>query len=759
MNGSLRSLLIRIVWMSAVPCAAQQNNHWFLGHFVGIDFSGGTATPTTGALETLEGTAAISDAGGDLLFYTEGSTIWDRYDNVMPNGSGLLGGSSSTQAALIVPKTGACGVFYVFTTQDHLQTGDFRYSVVDMCLNNGNGDVISGQKNILIETPCSEKLTAVPNGSGTGYWIITHRLGTADFLAYSLTAGGFDPVPVISSVGSIHDFGAMIGPLKASHNGLKLICEKTFFSSCELFDFDPNTGVVSNAQDLFNLYGLSNGLYGAEFSPNDQVLYLATTFAVNLVYQIDLVGAQLTVISDPGFSGYEYGALQLGPDGRIYLARKDHPFLDVITDPDVVGSGCGFLPEGFLLASGTTSDIGMPCLIPSTVLSSPPEQILFSLGVDTSFCGADPFDLQAPVTCNAVYEWQDGSFAPTFTVNSPGTYWVQVTNACGLGRDTIEVTALGEVVVDLGPDTTLCTTSSIVLSAPVVADSVRWQNGATTFDLQTYGPGVYSVEIFSGGCVGIDSLTITEAPLPVADFEMEPVPCSYSADLIQTSSFTDAYYWDLGDGTVSNAFSPSHQYSGPGQFTIVLTVSNDCGTDSTSQVLDLAYPTLSILGPTTVCDDSPLVFSALLNGAQVSATTWSTGDSTTSINLAVDEDTELSVVVIGSDGCTYSDTLTIDVVGLSGAAGFYVPNVFSPNGDGINERFSPVSPNASMFSEMTIFNRWGKEIFRSTTLSDAWDGSFEGSKVPDGTYVYIVRWKDSCTQVKNERVGHVTLLR
>ena len=224
--------------------SAQQNNHWFLGHFASVDFTGGTATPATGALETLEGTATISDQGGNLLFYTEGSTIWDRNDNVMPNGSGLLGGASSTQAALIVPKPGSCGIYYVFTTQDHLQIGDFRYSVVDMCLNNGFGDVVASQKNIMISTPCSEKLTAVPNTNGTDYWIIAHELGSNAFLAYSLTPTGLDPVAVVSPVGSNHASNCMIGPLKASHDGTKLVCSKTFCVNTEMFDFDASTGMV-----------------------------------------------------------------------------------------------------------------------------------------------------------------------------------------------------------------------------------------------------------------------------------------------------------------------------------------------------------------------------------------------------------------------------------------------------------------------------------------------------------------------------------
>ena len=416
---------------------AQQNNHWYFGHNASIDLNGGVATPTTGALEALEGTSTISDASGDLLFYTEGTTIWDRNNNVMPNGSGLLGGASSTQAALVVPKPGGCGIFYVFTTQDHTQSGDFRYSVVDMCLNNGFGDVVTGEKNIMIHTPCSEKITAVPNTNGTDYWIISHELGGGSFLAYSLTSIGLNTTPVTSTVGSFHASNCMIGPLKASPNGQHLVCEKTFCSGCELFDFDPAAGVVSNGVDLMGLYGIPNGCYGAEFSPSGNLLYIATTWGANDLYQIDLLLSQSTLIASLGFGGYQLGGLQLGADGRIYAARKDQTFLDVIALPDVSGTGCGYLAAGFALAPGSTSDIGMPCVVPANIFSIPIQPIDLSIGSDTALCGPVPILLIAPELCGASYLWQNGSTNAALIAGIPGIYWVQVTNACGVGADTI----------------------------------------------------------------------------------------------------------------------------------------------------------------------------------------------------------------------------------------------------------------------------------------------------------------------------------
>jgi hypothetical protein len=471
--------------LTATALSAQENSHWNFGHYAGIDFSSGSAVACTGGLDALEGTTTVSDQGGNLLFYTDGITIRDRNNNVMPNGTGLMGGASSTQAALIVPGPGACGTYYVFTTQDHLQNGDFRYSVVDMCLNNGFGDVVAGEKNIMISTPCGEKVTAVPNSSGTGYWIITHVLGGDAFLAYSLTNAGLNSVPVTSSVGAVQASICQIGPLKASHDGTKLVCTNTFCNNAELLDFDAATGVVSNPVDLMDLYGLPNGSYGAEFSPNDELLYIATTWGVNTLYQIDLVNSVVWEIAqDPG-GDYHFGALQLGADGRIYLARTDEAFLDVIEFPDIPGTACTYVPAGLPLAAGTTSDMGLPCLVPAAVLPADTSAITVDLGPDTSFCNGTA--TLAPLNaCGDIFLWQDSSVASSFTVAEPGIFWVRVSNSCGVAADTIVVGNVGQALADLGPDTALCPGSTVGTFRRGTACSGR--TGAPTMNSRSRSP-------------------------------------------------------------------------------------------------------------------------------------------------------------------------------------------------------------------------------------------------------------------------------
>jgi hypothetical protein len=159
--------------------AQNQNNFWFFGNEAGIDFSSGAPVSiTTGQMLSIEGCASVSDlVTGNLLFYSNGLQIWNANHVVMPNGNGLLGGAStsSTQGVLIVPFPNNPGRYFLFTVDESIggAVNGFRYSVVNMNLNGGLGDVVSGQKNILIQNNVSERLAVAVKGDSTGYWVMS----------------------------------------------------------------------------------------------------------------------------------------------------------------------------------------------------------------------------------------------------------------------------------------------------------------------------------------------------------------------------------------------------------------------------------------------------------------------------------------------------------------------------------------------------------------------------------------------------------
>src|SRR5262245_49618020 len=122
MLNEMKQALLIFILLPLICFSQKQGNIWYFGIQSVLDFSSGVPVAITGGqtgtdtvINQQEGTSCISDSAGELLFYTSGKTIWNRLHNRMPNGSGLMGGQSSTQSSLIVPLPGNDHLFYVFT--------------------------------------------------------------------------------------------------------------------------------------------------------------------------------------------------------------------------------------------------------------------------------------------------------------------------------------------------------------------------------------------------------------------------------------------------------------------------------------------------------------------------------------------------------------------------------------------------------------------------------------------------------------------
>lgn len=382
----MRAIILTSLLIISLTVAAQkQGNIWYFGDHAGLDFNSGSPVFINNGQINFpdgthnEGTASICDSSGNLLFYTNGKTIWDQNHLIMPNGNGLSGNWSSTQAALILPQPGSSRYFYVFTTDGFYNSNmdkGLRYSIVDMCLNNGTGGVMFWQKNILLLDTVAEKLTAVRHDNGTDYWVITHKYYSDAFYSFQLSASGIVDT-VISHIGSFHPTGlqypvAAIGQLKASPDGHKLAIANGNSNNCiaEYFDFDPATGIVSNVVNL--QWDVNNQFYGVSFSPDNTKLYFACNFNSNGIYQFDLtagggdpdsVRASRTSIAD---STNAFLALQLGPDGKIYVTHTPvtNVYLGVINNPNASGTACNYI-DNFVDLNGHEASYGLPNFVDS----------------------------------------------------------------------------------------------------------------------------------------------------------------------------------------------------------------------------------------------------------------------------------------------------------------------------------------------------------------------------------------------------------
>jgi hypothetical protein len=296
----------------------------------------------------------------------------------MPNGDSLLGNYSSTQAALIVPQPGSSRYFYVFTTDDfcndNLKYG-FRYSIVDICLDSGLGDVMPNKKNILLLDTVCEKLTAVRHANGTDYWIIVHKYYSDAFYSYHLSSLGIIDT-TITHIGSVHTgttTNRVIGQLKASPNKHKLAIVNGNSGTgndaiAEYFDFDNNTGVISN---WVNIQSNPKNYYGISFSPDNSKIYITYWYPISGILQFNLnagggnadsVIASRTLIKS---NSANYWALQLAPDGKIYVILSGiSNYISVINNPNNIGVNCNLVDSAIYL-NGKTATFGLPNFIDS----------------------------------------------------------------------------------------------------------------------------------------------------------------------------------------------------------------------------------------------------------------------------------------------------------------------------------------------------------------------------------------------------------
>lgn len=332
---------------------------WYFGDKAGIDFSSGTPVPlANSALQSFEGSTVATTASGELLFYSNGGSmpyvgaIWNRNHQMMPNGNlaGAGGCNSAFQSVITVPLPGSTHLHYVFTTDcmENSGTGGLRYNVVDMNLDGGLGDVVL--KGIKLTGPVDESLTAIQHKNGKDWWIITHKLNTDSFYVYLLTATGISGV-VKTKIGlTTPDYA---GAIVASANGQRLVhCGLSFTT---LYRFDNATGKITDP-----VYLSTHG-YSAAFSPNCKLLYVADGMGKN-IYQFDLtatdIAASRVTIGTTAAQGVGY--MQLGPDGKIYVAKfVTATHLGVIEQPNVSGSACTYVDNGFYLGGRMTRG-GLP---------------------------------------------------------------------------------------------------------------------------------------------------------------------------------------------------------------------------------------------------------------------------------------------------------------------------------------------------------------------------------------------------------------
>lgn len=476
--------------------AQNETSKWYFGHNAGLDFSTSPPTVITGSLNTQEGCSSISDANGNLLFYTDGVTIYDQTHSSMP-GIGPCGNTSTSQSALIAKQPGNSNIYYVFTLGP-LGTGQLCATVVDMSLASGMGSMTVSYP---VHFPCMEQMTAVKHCNGVDVWLIYHEAGNSNFMAQLLTSSGLSSTPVVSSIGTC--FSNDIGCLKASPNGKK-IAAAYYSSGVQLFDFDAATGVISNSLAL-----VSNSSFGCEFSPDGTKLY--ATSGTSTTIQWNLCAGSNSAIASSAYNAQGFfGALQLAPDGKIYGAGWASMALCVIGSPNSLGSA---MNSSIMSIAPKQCELGLPEFV-SSYFNTPNIAVTYSVD-NSTYCHSTSFSINSCAASGYTFstlKWIFGDplsgTSNTSSINNPthiytalGTYTTTLvlTNSCG-HNDTIRK----EVLINT-PCFSIATTSVTCMnlgSGTITSNSgngpflYSWMPSGQTGSVATnLSPGYYTITV------------------------------------------------------------------------------------------------------------------------------------------------------------------------------------------------------------------------------------------------------------------------
>lgn len=809
MKACMLFLIMKMCVMQ-VTYAQQEINNWFFGYNGGLNFSSGVPVTTPGSLRSWEGCSAISDRNGGLLFYTDGITVWNRMHQVMPNGINLAGDTLCTQSALITGYPGNDSLFYIFTVAKEAEPKGLQYSLVNMKLNGGMGDVVAAQKNMPLVTPVCEKVTAVKHGNANDIWVITHIFGTNEFYVYEINCAGLNTTPRIMALGNIADkISNTIGYLKASPDGTTLAMAG-FTSVVEVFDFDALTGTITNPRIIVGNPNNITGPYGVEFSGNSKLLYVSESYNNNasgaffvVQYKIDTPNiADSRIAIDSGYANAA-GALQLGPDDKIYIAYDQQPFLGAVTNPDIEGRGCGHVRQYVPLPPGMISGVGLPASVAgykrtllnkdttlceggqvvarvrlpgttflwqdgstsdSLVITAPgtywleinhnnciyrdtmqviwrPKPVI-NLGKDTALCANNyPLLLQQTIP-GATYLWQDSSISNSYTVTGQGTYWMEAfLNGCS-ARDSIQVTTRPVTTFSLGNDTSICEQGQVQVTIAGAFAAYTWSNGSQANNIIITDSGLYWCEaVNQAGCPWRDSIQVAIRSVPVFSLGNDSTLCEGNKLLLDVSNAGDQYRWQ--DGSTQ----PRYQVSSPGVYHVTVGKAG-CSQSDTISINYTSKPKPDLGPDKELCTGQVLVLNPGINGFPY---TWQNGSDQPS--FTVTEPGIYSVSVTSECGIVRDE-----VIIRKGSCRLAIPNAFTP-GRASNNTFRVLNAAGLKTFSLRIFNRWGQLLFQTSDPSYGWNGSLRGAQQPAGTYIYMVSYLDETSGKNILHKGTLTLVR
>ena len=803
MKKILFTLILSLVYLSEV-FSQQEENIWAFGNHAGLDFSNPSpALSGNNIYPGWGGTASICNTSGNLLFYTNGFWVWNSNHEIMPYLTGGISGymaplapnigypplmpwngAHATQATTIARIPADTNKYFVFS----LSTGgQLYYSVVDMTLDSGLGDIVPGKKGIVLTSGLTEKLTVVRGCNNI--WVVVRAKNSNQYRAFEIKDTAISTVPVTSNCGNLPISWYRFGVIKFSPDGTKMAaaCNLNWNSTggLELYDFDVNTGIVSNAQVL-DSSSTKAYYYGACFSPDNSKLYATVssfyyqnTFYAGKVRQFDvslpnitsIIASNTVVFTDPYTNGDRLGDLKRGLNNKIYFVSGNaSPNIHAIIAPDIAGLACNPLADVIM---SPLWNIYRP--LPNDIAVLPYYDTIRT-AIQVTACFKDSIEITADT--GKLHVWNDGTTGRSRTVTNSGIYTVKYTNAdCTNQQDTFKVVFVKLPALSY-------TSYSCPNSYKAKAKLIPYQNDTTTFhyawkdennntlqqswsnngdSILNLSSGIYTVQIRTQtGCDTTLHFTINPLPMPYVSFNSDTVIClEKQVDFLVDSMNATVWKWYFGDGNFSSVYDASYKYFKAGQYRVSLVVSNMEGcSDTAYKDIEVKELELNLFADKNIVNRLEPVRLTVSAAQTFSVVSWEPtylfpNQSAYNQSVKMDTTKTISVKGISEHGCVGTASVTVSV-----RPTILMPNAFTPNGDGLNDRFRPTGNGFILIRNFEVYNRFGQMVYSAfgAAAMDGWDGTFRGQPCELGTYFYHINIETEQVETINLK-GDVTLIR
>lgn len=588
--------------------------HWYFGVYGSIDFSSGAPVQTTTALtnntikgestyssqlEYQGGSVSLSDSSGNLLFYSNAVSVWNK--NHQKISTAPIFGASDIAASTgicYVPRPNHPGKYFIVGASSNLFVDPPEGAkFVEVDLNTNTVSSFKEFEHATLKKKLSEMLTVVPHCNGTDYWIITHGYGNEDarFYSFLVTEDGIDyqQAPVISN--ATHPaFQGSGNQLKSNRSGTKLILASPHgaasMTAGAIYDFNSATGVVSGEKNIPDVTGYNNIQTGAAFSPNEKYFYLmrSSNLATNgepyWLFQYRVSDMQYNIISAPGF--YFASPFQPGPDGQIYVTTQDH-YVSRISNPDEWGT---VTVNGRFINMRSPNDVIRPGVsIPGFIDARRPIPTHPEFTISMEDCDTYRFTTICFDKYDASWDFGDGSTTATsHTVvhdfAQPGEYEVTLTLSSGAikhGSVTKKI-KVRPLSADIAGPGGVCTngTKPSQYFGPILPEvNYKWSviggsiSGPDNFpfvDIIWYDAvtvGTVQLKVSRENCVLTKTMAVGISKGLNLDFNLKDSVCTYDSSF-QLAANPPGGRFD-GPGVSNGRFSPAT--AGPGNHVIKYT--------------------------------------------------------------------------------------------------------------------------------------------------------------------------------------------